>query len=130
MTLARSSLLIVSMTIVSIVALATLVPAWAHHSHQNYLRAEYLQLSGTVREVHWINPHSWIYLEVAGTTEPSIVWALEGGSATALTRNGWTQDMVKVGDEIDVRCHPLKDGSSGCLLGFVTGDFGEEKEFD
>jgi len=77
-----------------------------------------------------MNPHAWVYLEVAGVGEPSSVWALEGGAATTLMRKGWTKDMVEVGDEINVRCHPLKDGSPGCLLGYIRGDFGEEKEFD
>ena len=38
--------------------------AWAHHSHANYVESEWLSLEGTVREIHWMNPHSWIYLDV------------------------------------------------------------------
>ena len=36
----------------------------AHHSHGNYNMTEYTTLTGIVKEVHWINPHTWIYLEV------------------------------------------------------------------
>ena len=104
--------------------------AWAHHSHQNYIRAEYVQFEGTVREVHWMNPHSWVYLEVEGNGGESAVWALEGAGATTLRRKGWPEDSVQVGDKISVRCHPLKDGSRGCLLGYITNEAGVEKEFD
>jgi len=38
--------------------------ASAHHSHGNYEMTEYTHLAGTVRELSWMNPHTWIYLEV------------------------------------------------------------------
>ena len=40
---------------------------------------EYVNLEGTVTEVHWINPHIWIYLEITDQSGESAVWALEGG---------------------------------------------------
>lgn len=104
--------------------------AWTHHSHQNYFRAEYSHLEGTITEVHWINPHSWVYLEVEDSGGQPTVWVLEGAAATTLMREGWTREMVEVGDTISVRCHPLKDGSPGCLLGYITMEDGLEKEFD
>ncbi|NIW25592.1 MAG: hypothetical protein GWN29_14050, partial [Gammaproteobacteria bacterium] len=47
-----------------------------------------------------------------------------------LVRGGIAQDEVQPGDQIHVRCHALRDGSSGCLLGFVTTADGVEKEWD
>jgi len=57
-------------------------------------------------------------------------WALEAAGATTLVRGGIAQDEVEPGDTIHVRCHPLRDGSNGCLLGFVTTSGGVEKEWD
>jgi hypothetical protein len=37
---------------------------------------------------------------------------------------------LKPGDKIAVRCHQLRDGSNGCLLGFITTADGQEKIFD
>ena len=102
----------------------------AHHSHGNYLTTDWILLDGTVRELHWMNPHSWLYLEVVNADSQPTVWALEGASVTTLRRGGWTQGSVEVGDKISVRCHPLKDGSRGCLLGYLTTEAGIEKEFD
>jgi hypothetical protein len=104
--------------------------AWAHHSHGNYDVNNYTTLEGTVSEVLWINPHTWIYLEVIGEDGEPSVWALEGGAPGGLMRRGWSPDSVKAGDTIQVRCHQLRDGSNGCLLGFVTPPGGEEKEWD
>jgi uncharacterized protein DUF6152 len=113
------------------------LPAVAHHSHSNYAVSQFTQLEGTVKEVHWLNPHSWIYLEVKGDKGQVARWALEAASPGEITRNGVKREDVKLGDTIKVRCHRLRDGSNGCLLGFVTplhGDgtrgHGVEREWD
>jgi hypothetical protein len=106
------------------------VSARAHHSHGNYDVNNYTLLEGQVSEVQWINPHTWIYLEIQDEDGEPTIWALEGGAPGGLIRRGWSPDSVKPGDTIRVRCHQLRDGSNGCLLGFVTPPGGEEKEWD
>lgn len=102
----------------------------AHHSHGNYELMDYTTLQGTIREVIWINPHAWIHLEVTDESGESSMWALEGGGINALTRRGWSKDDLKPGDAVSVRCHQLRDGSNGCLMGYVTPEGGVEKEWD
>ena len=104
--------------------------ALGHHSHGNYLMTEYIVLEGTVTEIHWINPHSWIYLSVADEGGQTAVWALEGASVGELRRRGWSEDSIEAGDRISARCHQLRDRSNGCLLGYVTTEGGEERLFD
>jgi len=111
-------------------ALGFAAPLAAHHSHANYRTTSYINLEGTVTEVHWMNPHTWIYLEVMDESGEPVIWALEGASPTELRADGWQRDDVEVGDQIKVRCHQLFDGSNGCLLGFVTPEGGVEKEYD
>jgi len=105
------------------------LPASAHHSHGLY-KDSFTDLQGVVKEVHWINPHTWIYLEVKDEKGEPTMWALEGASVIQVERRGWTKDMIKVGSTIGVRCHQLRDGSSGCLLGFITLEGAAEKMFD
>ena len=115
----------------SIIVLLVLVPnAQAHHSHGNYQMTEYTHLEGIVQEVYWINPHAWIYLEVVDSGNDSAVWALETAGASRLSNIGLSRDILKEGDTISVRCHRLRDGSNGCLLGFLTPEGGEEKLWD
>ena len=102
----------------------------AHHSHGNYDLTKYTFLEGTVTEIHWINPHSWIYIQVVGADGQPVSWALEGANVTRLERIGWTREDVKVGDTISARCHQLRDGANGCLLGYVTPEGGVETVFD
>ena len=111
-------------------SLLVIVPAWAHHSHGNYDTTKYKDLKGKVTEIHWTNPHTWIYLEVTDDKGQTGVWALEGASVTQLVRKGWTKDSIKTGDELTVRCHQLRDGTNGCLLGYVSVAGAAEKVFD
>ena len=123
----RSTINVVS----TIFLLAMLAPmAWGHHSHANYSEGEWLYLEGTVREIYWMNPHSWIYLDVVDSGGQSRAWAIEGVSLTELRRGGWTENSIQAGDELALRCHPLKDGARGCLLGEITLEDPSEKEFD
>ena len=112
------------------VAIAWFPPASAHHSHGNYQMTEYTHLTGTVMEMHWMNPHTWIYLEVMGEDGEAVIWAVEAASPNTLVRRGLARDTIKPGDEITVRCHQMRDSSTGCLLGFLTPPGGEEKEWD
>lgn len=121
----------------AMLTLVLVAPAAAHHSHNNYAIAEFTSLEGVVKEVHLINPHSWVYIEVKGVTGEPQLWALEATGPNGLQRNGIKREDVRVGDTVRVRCHKLRDGSPGCLLGFLTpthGDMarghGVEKEWD
>ena len=117
-----------SLAAVTVYVLA--LPAWAHHSHGNYQMTEYTYLEGMVKEVHWVNPHSWLYIEVLDADGQPKLWALETTGLNGLLRIGVTEETVKVGDTVSVRCHQLRDGAKGCLLGFLTSEDGVEREWD
>jgi Family of unknown function (DUF6152) len=118
------------MKAIAVLLLLLAVPLAAHHSHGNYNMTAYTVLKGVVKEVHWINPHTWIYIEVKDDKGEPTLWALEGASVIQVERRGWKKDMLKVGSTIGVRCHQLRDASSGCLLGFITLEGAAEKMFD
>lgn len=119
------------LSVLATAALVWAIPVSGHHSHGNYIIDEYTLLEGTVSEVHWINPHVWIYLEVEGESGEPEMWALEGGSVGAVRNRGWERDDIVAGDAIKVRCHMLRDLFPGCLLGFVTTEDGiVDREFD
>ena len=121
----------------AVCAVTFAIPAWAHHSHVNYAVSDFIFLEGTVTEILYLNPHSWVYLEVKDANGESAVWSLEATGPRGLEGNGITREDVKVGDAVTVRCHRLRDNANGCLLGFMTpmhGDVarghGVEKEWD
>ncbi len=122
---------------VAIGTLALAVPTAAHHSHNAYDQSTWTTYEGTIQEVHLINPHSWIYMEIEEAGGETRVWALEAGTRNGILNDGVNREDVQPGDTVQVRCHRLRDGSPGCLLGFVTplhGDasrgHGVEMEWD
>jgi hypothetical protein len=116
--------------LVAIGVLMMAAPVWGHHSHTNFDMTAYTEVDGTVTEVHWFNPHIFIYLEVTAADGEKTVWALEATSPAGLQGNGIGRELVKRGDEISARCHRFKDGSNGCLLGYLTATDGIERLWD
>ena len=106
-------------------AVSLVLPVRAHHSHNNYDTSRWTTMEGTVTEVHRLVPHSWIYMDVADAKGQKATWALEGTGPGGLEKVGIKVNDVRPGDRIKVRCHLLRDGATGCLLGFVTPMHGD-----
>lgn len=105
------------------------LPVAAHHSHGNYADT-FVDVEGVVKQVHLLNPHSWVYVEVKNASGQPQTWALEATNVIGLQRIGVTREYIKAGDAIKARCHPLRDGSRGCLLGFLKARDGSIKDWD
>ena len=105
------------------------LPLSAHHSHGNYEDA-FIDLQGVVKEVHLLVPHSFVYIEVKPAKGDQELWALEGTGRTGLERVGVTKEYLEIGDTVKVRCHRLRDGTNGCLLGFMKIKDGSVKDWD
>lgn len=117
------------MALAVVAAVCVTVPARAHHSHGNYTDT-FTDMQGVVKEVHLVVPHSWVYMEAKDASGQPQIWALEATGRTGLERIGVTRDTLKPGDTIKVRCHVLRDGSRGCLLGFLKAPDGSVKDWD
>ncbi len=117
------------LVLVTICAVTLAVPAWTHHSHGAYTDT-FMDIQGVVKEVHLVVPHSWVYLEVKNDKGEPQVWALEATGRTGLQTIGVTPDYLKAGDTVKARCHRLRDGSNGCLLGFLKAKDGTVKDWD
>jgi hypothetical protein len=101
----------------------------AHHSHGQYDES-FRDISGVVKELHLLTPHSWLYIDVKDASGATEVWALEATTRAQLEQAGVTRDYVKPGDLIKARCHPLRDKTNGCLLGFLKAADGTVKDWD
>jgi hypothetical protein len=87
--------------------------AAAHHSFAMFDQEHPIELSGVVKEFKYTSPHSFIVLEVKEKDGTSEAWNLEGGSPSALARDGWTSKSLKAGDELQVTVDPLRSGAPG-----------------
>jgi hypothetical protein len=103
--------------------------ASAHHSHGQY-EETFRDIEGVVKELHLLTPHSWLYIEVKDPSGAPQVWALEATTRGQLEKIGVTRESIKTGDRIKARCHPLRDKTNGCLLGFLKTSDGSIKDWD
>jgi len=92
--------------------MATAVSVSAHHSFSaEFDSKKQVTLEGKVAMMEWVNPHSWLHIDVTkpdGTVER---WKIEGGSPSVLFRKGWNRDSLPAGLKIKVVGFQAKDGS-------------------
>ena len=92
---------------------AAAAPVIAHHSFAAEFDAKRpVKMSGTVVKMEWINPHSWIHIDVKKADGKVERWMVEGGAPNALLRRGWNKNSLPEGTEIVVEGFQAKDGSN------------------
>lgn len=85
----------------------------AHHSFAAEFDANQpVQLRGTVVKVEWINPHTWIHLDVKKGDGAVERWMIEGGTPNTLLRRGLTRKSLPEGTELLVDGYKAKNGTN------------------
>jgi hypothetical protein len=95
-----------------LLALAAAGPAAAHHSFATQYDADQpVTLTGVVTKVEWMNPHARFYVDVKDASGNVTNWNLELASPNVLTRNGWSRNSLKEGDEVTVEGSRARSGA-------------------
>ena len=100
------------LTLGAVALLLAVVPLAAHHAFgAEFDRDAPIRLEGKVVRLEWVNPHTWIHLEIEnedGTTE---VWMVEGGTPNTLLRRGLRRECLTPGTVLIVDGYQTKDHS-------------------
>jgi hypothetical protein len=94
--------------------------AAAHHGFGSFNMDEEIELSGVVTELAFVNPHSWLYLNVAQADGEVVAMRCEMRSATTLRRSGWTPDMFPVGETVHIIGSPDSNDPAACYVSTVV----------
>ena len=107
-------------------------PALAHHSDAGFSK-EVKEITGTVKEFQFKNPHSWIQVNVADANGKTVEWSVEWGSPNQLGREGIRPSTFSPGLKVTMRVRPESDGQPIAIFvgakmpdGTVIGKWAEE----
>ena len=85
----------------------------AHHSFAVFFDdTKTIEITGSVTEFRFSNPHAIISLEVKNKTGAVEEWKAENNAVTLLKRRGWTKDSLKPGEVVIVNGWPSRDGAN------------------
>ena len=87
--------------------------AFAHHSAAMFDRDKTVELVGTIVDLSWSNPHSWITIDVPNASGVTERWSVECNSPNNMARLGWKSTTLNPGDHVTILMHPLRNGDKG-----------------
>jgi len=102
--------------------------ATAHHSTAEFDYTKQVTIKGTVKEVQWTNPHSYIQMIVDGESGEKVQWSVEIGSPSLNINMGWRKNSVKVGDVVTMNLSPARNGKPYGTLRVLTFADGQKLE--
>ncbi|MBV9508505.1 MAG: hypothetical protein JO323_26250 [Acidobacteriia bacterium] len=103
----------------ALVCVPVAIPSFAHHSTAMYNMANPVTVTGTVKRFEWVNPHAFIYLEVADASGKKVEWQVEMMSLNHLKSYGWVHDTVKPGDIVTCTGGPAKSGDPAMISSMI-----------
>jgi hypothetical protein len=105
---------IVRSTIFAATLVGLAAPALAHHSFGQFDMSVPKHWSGTLIEMHLINPHSYMEIDAVDDTGKKSRIRCEMRAAALLRRSGWSNDMFKVGMHVEIDGHPHRTDPNAC----------------
>jgi hypothetical protein len=94
--------------------------ALAHHGFGSFDLNQDIEITGVFTRVDFVNPHSWLYLDVVQEDGSVTAYRCEMRAATVLRRSGWAPEMFTEGEEITVTGSPDRNDPHSCYVGTVV----------
>lgn len=78
------------------------IPALAHHGNASYDVTQKPTIKGVVTEFIWANPHCYLKFDAKDENGNVVHWLVEASNPPDQTREGWTKNTFKPGDEVEI----------------------------
>src|SRR6266850_120228 len=93
------------------------VSTFAHHSATaTYIQGKTVKIEGTLKELIWRNPHSFIKVEEPDDKGEMQIWVIEGAAPGQLAEQGLTTSRLRPGDHVIVTGQPGRIAEDHRLL--------------
>ena len=101
-----------ALTVITLLVVAAM-PLMAHHSFAaEFDSKKQVTLTGYLTKVEWTNPHVWFYMDVKDESGKTTNWGFEMGPPHLLQGQGWTRNLMKLGDQFTVNGAVAKNGAN------------------
>jgi hypothetical protein len=94
--------------------------ALAHHSTAEFDYSKTVILEGTIKEMQWTNPHSYVQVMVPRKDGKVEQWGIEIGAPAINVAMGWRKNSVKAGDKVKLDVAPARSGATYGTLRHLT----------
>ena len=95
--------------------LSSTAPISAHHSAEMFNRDEIVTLVGTVKEFRYINPHSWLIVDIENDDGTITTWGFEGEGPQDMMQGGVRKNDLPPGAKITITGNPMHDGRPAAM---------------
>lgn len=95
-------------------------PALAHHGFGRFDITAEIRVEGTLTDLEFVNPHSYVYFNATGADGATLQMHCEMRAATVLRRSGWTPDMFVPGARVVIEGRPHRDDPTSCYVETLT----------
>jgi hypothetical protein len=116
--------LVYTLVFAALVLAVAIQPVLAHHSGAGFSN-DTKQITGTVKEFQFKNPHSWIQVNVPDANGKITEWSVEWGSPNQLGRDGYRPSTFPPGAKVTMKVHPMANGAP--VAGFMAAKFPDGK---
>jgi hypothetical protein len=117
-----------SMTLLGVASLSLATAAQGHHSTAEFDYSQVVVLEGTIKEVQWTNPHSYVQAMVPQPDGTVVQWGIEIGAPAINVAMGWRKTSVKPGDKVTLEISPARNGRPYGTLRHLT--FADGRKLD
>lgn len=98
------------LALVTVLLMCFIQSVESHHAFSSEFDADRpFRVKGTIVRVEWINPHSWVHVDVEREDGSVVPWMMEGGTPNTLLRAGLTKSLLQPGTQVIVRGYQSKD---------------------
>lgn len=114
--MSQKTIIFAAASALAVCLLGSAPAAQAHHAGANFDMTKQVIYKGAVKKWMWVNPHSWLYVEVKKADGTSELWGFEAGGPNMLSRTGWKASSLKPGDAVTVYAAPDRHGKRNAML--------------
>jgi len=113
-----------SLLVVGAASLLIAKPGFGHHSGEMFEREKTVTLTGTVKEFRYINPHSWLLVDIENEDGSITTWGFEAEGPQDLMEGGVRKNDLPPGARITIMGRPMRDGRPAAAWSTIVKEDG------